>query len=188
MRFPVNLAREPFRRDRAILVASGATGVLLLATLILLIVIAVSERQQATEARAELAKVNQRLQNIRAEQTRLDAQLRRPENEVVIDRSILINSIIRRKAISWTRIFGDLGAVLPHNVRIAVIRPQVNSKDQLLLDMTVESETPEPVIQFVSKLEGSDVFSFPEASAITAPTQNDPLFRYRVSVNYAQKL
>lgn len=188
MRLPVNLSREPFRRDRSILIASAATGVLLLATLILLITLSVAERTQAREASEELARVNRQLQNIRAEQTRLDAQMRRPENEVVIDRSILINSIIRRKAISWTRIFADLGTVLPHNVRIAVIRPQVNAKDELLLDMTVEAEAPEQIIQFIAKLEGSDIFGSTEVSALTAPTQNDPFFHYRVSVNYAQKL
>lgn len=188
MRLPVNLSREPFRRDRSILLASAATGVLLLVTLVLLITISVSERAQAREAAGDLARVNHQLQQIRTEQSRLDQQLRRPENEIVIDRSILINSIIRRKAISWTRIFADLGTVLPPTVRIAVIRPQVNAKDELLLDMTVEAETQEPVIQFVAKLEGSEIFSAAEVSAITAPTQNDPFYHYRVSVNYAQKL
>jgi hypothetical protein len=188
MRLPINLSREPFRRDRALLIASAATGVLLLATLILLITLSMTERSQARQATEELARVTRQLQNIRAEQSRLDLQMRRPENEIVIDRSILINSIIRRKAISWTRIFADLGTVLPANVRIAVIRPQVNAKDELLLDMTVESEAPEPVIQFISRLEGSDIFGSTEVSAITAPTQNDPFYHYRVSVNYAQKL
>lgn len=188
MRLPINLSRDPFRRDRSILIASAATGILLLATLTLLIVLSANERIQARQASIDLNRVNRQLAAIRAEQTRLDAQMRRPENEVVIDRSILINSIIRRKAISWTRIFADLGTVLPPSVRIAVIRPQVNAKDQLLLDMTVESEAPEQIIQFVARLEGSDIFGSTEVSALTAPTQNDPFFHYRVSVNYAQKL
>ena len=168
--------------------ARAMPGVLLVVTLGLLITISVNERTQAKQAQADLARVEKQLANIRNEQNRLDAQMRMPDNEVVLDRSILINSIIRRKAISWTRIFGDLGTVLPHNVRVAVIRPQVNTRDQLLLDMTVESESPEPVIQFISKLEGSDIFGSTEVSAITAPTQNDPFYRYRISVNYAQKL
>ena len=188
MRLPINLSREPFRRDRPILIASAFTGVLLLPTLVLLVTISLSERAQAAQAQLDLARVQRQLTAIRNEQGKLDSQMRQPENEVVLDRSILINSIIRRKAISWTRIFGDLGTVLPHNVRVAVIRPQVNAKDELLLDMTVESESPEPVIQFISKLEGSDIFGSTEVSAITAPTQNDPFFRYRISVNYAQKL
>ena len=70
----------------------------------------------------------------------------------------MINDMIRRKSISWTRIFSDLEKVLPPNVRVTSIRPQVNSRDQLSLDMTVESESPESVIGFFQELEGSDVF------------------------------
>ena len=188
MRIPINLSREPFRRDRPILIASAFTGLLLLGTLGLLISLSAAERTQAREAQAELNRVQRQLTGIRNEQARLDAQLRMPENEIVLDRSILVNTIIRRKAISWTRIFEDLGKVLPHNVRVAVIRPQVNAKNQVLLDMTVEAENPEPVIQFIAKLEGADVFGSTEVSAITPPTQNDPFYHYRISVNYAQKL
>ncbi len=188
MRIPINLARQPFRRDRAILIASAATGVLLLVSLALLSTIAVNERSMSAASASDLTATNRRLASIRAEQAKLDAELRLPENEVVLDRSVLINEIIRRKGISWTKIFSDLAGVLPHNVRIAVIRPQVTGNDQLSLDMTVESEAPEPVIMFVSNLEGSDVFGSTEVTAIAAPTQSDPVYHYRLSVNYAQKL
>ena len=188
MRIPINLARHPFRRDRAILVASAGTGVLLFVSLVILTIIAVNERSMSAAAQKDLESTNRRLNAIRAEQRKLDAQLRLPENEVVLDRSILINEIIRRKGISWTKIFSDLAGVLPHNVRIAVIRPQVTGNDQLSLEMTVEAEAAEPVILFVSNLEGSDVFGSTEVTAMAAPTQSDPVFHYRLSVNYAQKL
>jgi Tfp pilus assembly protein PilN len=188
MKFPINLAREPFRRDRPILVASALTASLLLVSLVFLISLAIADRQAAQQAQTELTTLNGQLARIRAEQANLDRQMRLPGNEVVLDRSILINTLIRRKGISWTRIFSDLATVLPHNVRILAIRPQVNSKDQLSLDMTVASETPEPVINFFTRLEGSDVFGAVTPSGITPPTQNDPIYRYRLSVNYAQKL
>jgi Tfp pilus assembly protein PilN len=185
---PINLAREPFRRDRPVLVASGAVGVLLIFSFLLLIWIAVSENGTVHQTQAELSRTNSQLTRINAEQAKLDAQLRRPEYAIVLDRSILINELIRRKAISWTRIFADLGEVVPPNVRITAIRPQVNSRDQLSLDMTVESESPQPINDLISKLEGSDVFGSTEVSTITPPNQNDPYFHYRFSVNYAQKL
>ncbi|MES1258589.1 MAG: hypothetical protein ABUS51_09165, partial [Acidobacteriota bacterium] len=122
MRIPINLAREPFRRDRPLLVASALTGVLLLGSLAFLISLALSERQAARQARAELITLNGQLGKIRAEQTKLDQEMRLPGNEVVLDRSILINTLIRRKAISWTKIFSDLSTVLPHNVRVIAIR------------------------------------------------------------------
>jgi type IV pilus assembly protein PilN len=188
VRVPLNLAREPFRRDRPILIASALTGVLLFVSLLILISIAFSERRVARQEQAELIVLNRQLAQTRAEQATLDREMRLPGNGIVLDRSILINTLIRRKAISWTRIFADLATVLPPNVRVVTIRPQVNAREQLSLDMTVAAETPEPVIGFIAKLEGSDVFGAVTPSGITPPTQNDPIYRYRLTVTYAQKL
>jgi Tfp pilus assembly protein PilN len=188
MKIPINLAREPFRRDRPMLVASAGAGVLLLIALAFLVSMAVSERRMAQQTQAELDGVQRQRARIRAEQTRLDAQLRRPDNAIVLDRNIMINDMIRRKSISWTRIFSDLEKVLPANVRVTSIRPQVNSRDQLSLDMTVEAEAPESVFGLIQKLEESDIFGTLEAPTETPPTQNDPFYHFRISVNYAQKL
>jgi|SRR5665213_476729 len=188
MRVPINLAREPFRRDRPMLVASAATGILLLLLLAFLASLATSQRSAARQTQAELDVIQRQRARIRTEQTKLDAELRRPDNAIVLDRNIMINDMIRRKAISWTRIFADLEKVLPPNVRVTSIRPQVNGRDQLSLDMTVESESPESVVGFYQKLEGSDVFGSLAPSTWTPPTQNDPYYHYRLSVNYAQKL
>lgn len=170
------------------LFGSAVAGVLLMVTLGLLISLSVTERRESTDTRGELNRVNRQLAAIRTEQVKLDAAMRQPDNAVVLDRSVLINTLIRRKAISWTRIFGDLEKVMPHNVRLLTIRPQVNANDELFLDLTVAAEAPEPVIGFIVKLEGSEVFGSTAVSGITPPTQTDPFYRYRLSVNYAQKL
>jgi type IV pilus assembly protein PilN len=169
-------------------VASTHDAALLLVSHAVLISMAIREHETAQQTRTELAAVQRQRGRIKAEQLKLDAELRRPENAIVLDRNIMINDMIRRKAISWTRIFEDLERVLPDNVRVTVIRPQVNSRDQLSLDMTVESESPESVIGLIAKLESSDVFGSTEVSTWTAPNQNDPYYHYRLSVNYAQKL
>lgn len=188
MRVPVNLASEPFRRDRSMVVASATGCVLLLISLAILTSVAISQRRQSQETRTAIARANARRSKMRAEQIKLDAQMRQPANAVVLDRSILINEIIRRKSISWTRIFSDLATVLPPTVRVTVIRPQVNAKDELSLDMTVESESVEEINGFISKLEGSAVFGSVEVSTWTPPNQNDPYYHGRLSVDYAQKL
>lgn len=170
------------------LFGSTVAAVLMLGTLALLISLSTTERRQSADARQSLDGVNRRIAAIRSEQAKLDAAMRQPGNAVVLDRSVLINSLIRRKAISWTRIFGDLETVMPHNVRLLTIRPQVNVNDELFLDLTVAADAPEQVIGFIVKLEGSEVFGSTAVSGITPPTQTDPFYRYRLSVNYAQKL
>jgi Tfp pilus assembly protein PilN len=188
MRVPLNLAREPFRRDRPMLIASAAVCILLSMGLVFLSSTALAERRESRSTRVALNAVDRQIARMQSEQARLEGGMRQPANAVVLDRSILFNDIIRRKSISWTRIFSDLETVLPHNVRVSSIHPHVNSRDELSLDMTVEADSPEPVIGFIAKLEGSDVFGSTQVSTITLPTQNDNFYRYRLSVTYAQKL
>ncbi|MDP9052740.1 MAG: hypothetical protein M3N93_00310 [Acidobacteriota bacterium] len=188
MRIPINLAREPFRRDRPMLIGSAIAALLLIGTLGLLISLAVTQRTETRDTQAMLNRANRQLNTIHSEQAKLDASMRQPGNEVVLDRSVLLNTLIRRKAISWTKIFSDLGTVCPSNVRVIAIRPTVNAQGGLFLDMQVASESPEPVIGFIAKLEGSDVFGSTAVSGFTPPSQTNPFYRYQLSVNYARKL
>ena len=188
MRIAVNLASEPFRRDRPMIVASSAVAVLLTAVLGMLLWLAVAERYRSAEARAALASMQRQLQQLQQEETRLQGVLRRPENAVVLDRSVFLNQLLMRKGVSWTRIFSDLEGVTPHNVRLMSVRPQINSKNEVTLDMWVASQATEPVLQFIMQLEQSPVFGSTTVPNSLPPSQNEPLYRYRVNVSYAQKL
>jgi Tfp pilus assembly protein PilN len=106
----------------------------------------------------------------------------------VLERSVLLNDLLYRKGISWTRILADLGKTLPYNVRIMTIRPFVNKDNKVTLDMQVGAETQGAVIEFLKALEASSLFESASVPSSQAPTQTEPLFRSRVLVNYAQKL
>jgi Tfp pilus assembly protein PilN len=188
MRIPVNLASQPFRRDRALLVASGAAGVLLTALLLFLISLNSLESREAAETQRQNARLESRIRALSAEQAREDATLHKPENAEVLERSLFLNSMLYRKGISWTRIFADLEKVVPYNVRIMSIRPSVVGPNQVSLDMTIGSESPPPVIELLKNLEGSPLFGAVYSHSWLPPTQTDKLYRCRVSVNYAQKL
>jgi len=102
---------------------------------------------------------------------------------------VLLNNLITRKSISWTRIFADLEKVMPANVRLIAIRlPQINTQNQVLLDMVVAAQDPQPILDFLRKLEASSDFMGITGYTSQPPTQNEPLYRYRLSVKYAQKL
>jgi Tfp pilus assembly protein PilN len=187
MKIPINLASQPFRRDRALLAASIAVSVLLVFTLGVLTSLALADRSQMKDVRGEIARLNARIRRTSAAQTQLDAILRKPENAEVLERSVFINELLLRKGISWTRIFADLEKVLPYNVRIIQIHPNIDARNHVVLDMQVGSESPEPVIEFLKALQ-QPPFGRPDPKVQQAPTQAEPLFRYRVSVDYAQKL
>jgi type IV pilus assembly protein PilN len=189
IRIPVNLASDPFRRDRPILVASAAVGVILLLTLIVQIGAIFSARAQAAETRAMLDKLDRQLTTLKADQAKLDGTLSKPENAEVLDRSQFLNSLIERKSISWTRIFADLEKVMPYQVRLVAVRlPQVDSQNQVLLDMVVGADSPGPVFELLKHLETSPQFGPTSVINSLPPSQTDKLWKYRVSVSYAQKL
>jgi type IV pilus assembly protein PilN len=188
MKIPINLASQPFRRDRPIVVGAVALSLLLMALLGVLVWLARLDRAQLADSRQTLAQLERQLRAANAEQTRLDSVLRQPENAVVLERSIFLNALLTRKGISWTHIFADLEKTLPHNVRIISIRPSLNGQNQVSLDMVVGTESPEPMVAFLQQLEKSPLFGSTTWHSTVPPSQTNPLYQYRISVNYAQKL
>ncbi len=188
MTIPINLASQPFRRDRPIIVASVAVSLLLVGLLGALISLIMMDRSQLAATRAEIARLDGRIRATAREQASLDAVLRRPDNAEVLERSVFLNTLLYRKGISWTRIFADMEKSLPHNVRLISIRPWVNGQNEISLDMIVGAESPEPMIEMIKTLQASPLFSSVALHSQQPPSQSEPLYRFRVSVNYAQKL
>lgn len=189
MKIPINLASDPFRQDRPVLVASTICAVLLAALACLLAFLVGSERGRAKETRVAVNRLNTELRAISAEQSRWEGTLRQPANAEVLQRSLLLNTLIERKSISWTRIFADLEAIKPYNAKVIQVRlPQINSRNEVTLDMIIGAQEPPAAIEFLKHLEASPLFGPATVHASQPPTQNEPLYRYRVSVDYAQKL
>ena len=171
------------------LIASGVCAVLLSGLLCMLIFLILSERGRARENRIAVDRANSQLRAIAVEQAKLDAFLHQPANAEVLERSLLLNELLERKSVSWTRIFSDLEGVMPINVKLISVRlPQINSRNEVMLDMVVGAKDPVAVIGFLKKLEESPLFGPAETHSSMPPSQNEPLYRYRVTVNYAQKL
>src|SRR5271156_3857605 len=189
LRVPINLASEPFRRDRPLMVGSAALAIVLALLLIYQVIAILSERHQAADIRIAIDRQSERLQVIGAQQAKLNATLRRPENSVVLERSLFLNTLIERKAISWTKIFADLEKVMPYNVRLVSVRlPEVDSNNQVLLDMVVGAKDVPPILDLLKRLEGSPQFGNTSVQSTAPPSQTDPFYRYHVTVTYAQKL
>src|SRR5665213_532413 len=98
MRIPINLAHEPFRHNRKMLVGSAAAALLLVGSLVFLLSLSATERRETRDTQAVLNRVNRQLSAIRGEQVKLDTQMRRPGNEVALDRIVLLNELIKLKA------------------------------------------------------------------------------------------
>jgi Tfp pilus assembly protein PilN len=188
MKIPINLASQPFRRDRAMLVASGAVSVALLLTLGLLVYLAMLDRSQLADLHKDIARLNQQIRGVSAQQAAADAVLRKPENAVVLERSQFINNLLVYKGVSWSRLFTDLEKTIPVNVKVLGLHPSVSPDSRVLLDLTLGAESREALIQCLKALEVSPVFGDLNELNNIQPTQTDPLYKCHVTVNYAQKL
>ena len=171
------------------MLAGSAAASLLLATLLgVLISFILVDRAQLAGVRQDIAKLDGQIRRVAAQQASLNGVLRQPDNAEVLERTVFLNELLYRKGISWTKIFTDMGKALPPNVKILTIRPYVNKDNKVTVDMTVGAETPLAVIDFMKALESSPLFESVSVPNRLAPSQSDPLYRARMTVNYAQKL
>ena len=149
MQNPINLASEPFRRDRAVTIFAGIASFLLLGTLSLLGLLIYNERQAKSDLLETIAQLEKQQAQLGQQQSRIEGAMRGVKNSDVLERSVFLNTLIARKGVSWSKLFGDLEKVMPATVRLVQIRPQTDSENQIRLDMVVGSQSGEPVIDLL---------------------------------------
>jgi hypothetical protein len=190
----INLASEPFRRERAQNAAVAMICAGLTVSLLVLIMLIVHARAQAADLRRVIATDRAELQRLRSQESQYSSFVSKPANADVFATSVLLNELIARRGVSWTRVFKDVATVMPANVRLEGVRlPQVAAEqgtgiNRVQLDMMVGTDRPEAVIDLLRRLQQSSLFGPAQVMTQTPPTQNDPLYKYRVTVAYAQKL
>lgn len=190
----LNLASQPFRRERAQNAAYALIAGVLACTLAVLVILILHARAGAADLRRVIEAENRELYRHQHEEAQFSGVLGRPENADVFSTSVFLNELIARRAVSWTRVFGDLETVMPNNMRLLAIRlPQIPTEDasgtnHLQLDMSVGTDRPETVVELLKRLQQSNLFGAAAVVTQQPPTQNDPLYKYRVNVSYAQKL
>jgi hypothetical protein len=190
----LNLASQPFRKERAQNATYAVACAVLLCSLLVLAGMVLHERAAAADFRKQIEAERAQLQALQREQGQFASVLGKPQNADVFSTNIFLNELIARRSVSWTRVFEDLKTVVPHNMRVEVIRlPQLGAQEtggvnHVQLDMVVGTDRPDAVVELLKHLESSALFGAASVVNQSPPTQNDPLYKYRVMVSYAQKL
>lgn len=190
----INLASQPFRQERAKNAALAIACGVLTCSLLILIALIFHARSQAADLHRTIEAENVELRRVQAQEAQFSGFLGKSENADVFARSVFLNQLIARRAVSWTKVFKDLQTVMPINVQLIGIRlPQVGESqgtgvNRVQLDMSVGTDRPDAVIDFLKHLEESKLFGAAQVMNQTPPTQNDPLYKYRITVAYAQQL
>jgi hypothetical protein len=153
-----NLSTRPFYNIRAVQAALGAcVAVVILFTMfnvISLLQLAASQRSlgaRAVQAQNDAAK-------LRADASRVRAQVDAKELEVVSAAAREAKAIIEMRAFSWTDLLAQFEKTLPENVRITEVQPRLERGGQFVIGMRVEARQIDDLEKFLDGLEMTGVF------------------------------
>jgi type IV pilus assembly protein PilN len=190
----LNIASQPFRRERAQMTGGFLACAVMFVSLLFLSWLILHSRAAVADLRQRIAADSDRLSALQAQQSRFSSILSKPDNSEVFSNAVFLNQLIARRGLSWTRIFRDLEKVMPTSIRLLAIRlPQLAEQDKsgvnrVQLDMVVGTAQPEQFLILLKRLEQASNFGTTAVVSQAPPSQNDPLYKFRLTVAYAQKL
>jgi type IV pilus assembly protein PilN len=158
MRLDINLATRPYEDAREFWMRWGLVVGVLGALTLALLIFAVRGWTQAGRDRHEIAQLDAQIAERDRERALDQAILDQPANRSTRDQSQFLNGLIQRKAFSWTRVFEDLERVMPPNLHVVSLRPELNDQNQMQLDMKVAGDTRAAAVELVHRMEGSKHF------------------------------
>jgi Tfp pilus assembly protein PilN len=119
----LNLATQPFVNRRRFYTLSGLALGVLSVTLVIVLSIFIRNFRNEVGIRKQMKTVRQEIARLDEEQQRVETVLKRPESADILDRNDFLNTLIRQKAVSWTRLFMDLEKVMPDRVQALSLHP-----------------------------------------------------------------
>jgi hypothetical protein len=177
-----NLSTRPFYNVRAVQVVIGLCVILVVAmTLFNAVQMArLTASQQTLGVRALSAE--QEADRLRTEATQIRSQINPKELGEVVAAAREANSIIDRRAFSWTGLFSQFEATLPENVRITAVQPELDRSGRFIVTVGVEARRVEDLDAFIEALETEGTFE--EVLAVQEQTTEDGLIQAVVEGAY----
>jgi type IV pilus assembly protein PilN len=158
MRLDINLATRPYEDAREFWSRWGlGVGALGLLTLFLL-GLAINDWTKAGRDRHDIARLQEQIAERDNERAKAQTFLDMTVNRSTRDQSQFLNGLIQRKSFSWTRVFEDLERVMPRDLHVVSLRPELNEQNQVELSMKVAGDNRSAAIELVHRMEGSTHF------------------------------
>jgi Tfp pilus assembly protein PilN len=179
-----NLSTRPFYNIRAVQVALGAFGAVVVVMTLFnaykVVTLATSQRSlgaSAVKAQTEAARLRSEAAGIRA---RVDAR----ELEVVSAAAKEANAIIDMRAFSWSGLLSQFEATLPESVRITAVQPRLGRDARFVVGIRVEARRTEDLEKFLDALETTG--SFHDVLATDEQATDDGVIEAIVEAVYEQ--
>lgn len=177
--FDLNLSAHPFPAYRA-------TNIALVAVLVVLIAVSAwqatgfvrysrlarSIRGTEQELRVDAAALQQRV-------SALESRLDTPEATAKLNEIGFLNHLILRRDFSWTRLFATLEEMVPDNVHLSNLTPDIGADGSIKLRLGVKAKSIADVTVFIKRLEQSPVF---ENVVVSAEEKKEPTISSDVDI------
>jgi len=177
--FDLNLSTRPFPAYRAVNVALAGILIVLMVLSVWQAVgfskysrLARSVSPQEQEIRVEAESLGQRV-------AELGSRLDRPESTAKLNEIGFLNHLILRKDFSWTRLFATLEGMVPDNVHLTNLTPDIAANGSVTLHLGVLARSIADVTVFIKRVEMSPVF---ENVIVTAEQKSEVAVSKDVSV------
>jgi type IV pilus assembly protein PilN len=170
MRITVNLASHPYVELRPVYARLRTWSLILVLVGLALWFLYHNERGQADEARARVANVEHRVEQLEGQRQNYQAMMQQPKNAAILRQADFLNGLFRQKAFSWTATMTDLETVLPTGVQVLSLDPIVAPDGHVTIRLRVTGDR-DRAIDLVRNLEKSRHFAAPRVASETLATQ-----------------
>jgi len=156
--FDLNLSTRPFPAYRRI-------NITLAVVLIILVVVSISQAIGFTRYSKMAGSIRTEEQETRIESealgkrvAELESRLDRPESAAKLNEIGFLNHLILRKDLSWTRLFAVLEELIPDNVHLTNLTPDVGPNGTITLHLGIRGRSMPDIKEFLQRVEKSPMF------------------------------
>ena len=177
--FDLNLSTRPFPAYRATNIAIAAILMVFIALSVVQVVNFNRNTRRANAIRGAEQDARVEAESLKQRVTELQSRLDRPESTAKLNEIGFLNHLILRRDFSWTRLLATLEDMVPDNVHLGNLTPNVGADGKLTLALSVKARSIADVTVFIKRLEESPVF---ENVIVTVEEKKDPAVSNDVDV------
>lgn len=184
MRVNLNLATQPYEDVRDFLLKWGVGLALAVVVSVALVWLAVTGWRESRDIERDMRLKQQDIARLKQDEQKAQALLNDPQNSGTRARAVLLNSLIARKAFSWTQAFSDFEKLMPARVQVISIQPQLDPDNQLTISLVVASDSRDRAIELLKNLEDSAHFEHAQLLSEANETEGKEGTRFQILAIY----
>jgi|SRR5579875_866664 len=183
MKTRFNLATSPIENNRRFIAGAAALGVLALVVLALLSLHVVRARRADQAMRTNIERLQSRIRVLESQQAVLRREFQSPQAVEAMKRSEFLNGLIEQRTFPWTKMFADLGQVLPPGVRVISVAPRMDRNGKVRVTLAVGAVNSDQENKFLQLIDSSPAFSDVVVTREARPEQQSNGNSDRVMLN-----